>query len=322
MTRVLILFLLFSCCCQAQKDSIVARTQYNGGKTKSIAVYKGIDTVLVLKYYKSGQIKDSAHVTLKDDKEFYFGIQRSYYRSGNPTSIINYKNGIDEFNSVTHFENGNLLSEIKKPGERKFYNKKGELVKQVDINHKAQVYVPKKYRHQKHLITTNFVTRIKFKKAKLQNGKVAVNLRSNALISVCIGPDSVINHCQIEGFSTDSIYVSRFEYNSNIKKDALQYENTFAIGLGQIKTIYFSKNYTRKKYNRARAATVGGIDMIIIPIAMMPFAAASFGTLAPAFGACIIAGIPVYFWGKHLFKKMLPKKYDMNQWKIVFPAKT
>lgn len=317
MLRFIIAFFLVTEFLPAQKDSIVVQTFYSKGRTKSIAIYKGIDTVLVLKYYKGGQIKDSAHVTLKNDKEFYFGTQRSYYKSGQPASVTWYKNGYDEYARLTYRENGQLLSEIRKPGERKFYDKKGIIYRQLDINHDAQVYVPKRYRNGKHLKNTNYPSRIKVKQACLTFGMNCIKLKAGYLISLVSGDDTaMVKHCMIEGFSNDTIFISKFNYSGNIKRDDLEYESTIALPLDQLKTVYYSKNYTRKKYNRASIATLGGMDLVIVPLVASPFAAASLGTLAPVLGGCIVVGIPSYFYGKHLFKKMVPQRYEMNKWKI------
>jgi antitoxin component YwqK of YwqJK toxin-antitoxin module len=320
---ILILFLLQTGYF-AQSDS-TGKAYYKNGNLKLLANWKGKDTVQFIKYYKNGRIKDSVWVYIPKGEEIPFGTGKKYYESGTLRSIYYFKNGLDEYVSYEYHENGLLKHFEQKPtGLTKNYNKKGEQVYEIDQHKSKQVFVPKNFRKGRHLKNLNYDTRIKTKKAWLVNGEKKHKLSTGVLVSLNLSKDtSLLSHCQIEGFSNDSIYFSRFHYNENYRITdgaILKFDSTFALGVNQLDTIYYSKHRNRKRTFGATFAYISGVALVVFPVAMVvifPIMGVTITETLAMYSIFAVPGAGLYFLGKHLFNTTVPKKYDMHKYKIL-----
>ncbi|MDP3558295.1 MAG: hypothetical protein Q8T03_13055 [Bacteroidota bacterium] len=307
----------------SQKDSVLEKKTYKNGNLKEIVFYRGTDTIELRKYYKTGQLGDSVWLAIDGKNETAFGIEKSYFENGKPSSITYHGKERDEYITDSYRENGMLYSHIVKPtGVSKYYNSKGEVIKQFDENKfDADVYVRKKYKKQRHLKETNYATRIKSKEAYLTDDKNKVKIKSGVLISLVLNSDTtVLNHCQVEGFSNDSIYLSKFDYNllydRSTNFDILKYDSTFALSLSKVKTIIYSKHYNKKRSFGALAASITGTELKVFPLLFGILLYKDFVKLSPYYGGSIAAGFLLSYYSKYLYKSMVPKTYDMNKWQL------
>jgi hypothetical protein len=323
--KLLFIFLFFPCIYSAQTDS-VEKAYYRDGRLRFIATWKkGNDTLLFWGYYKSGQLKDSTRLYWTGRREFPVGTEKTYYRNGQLKSIIYHKNIFGEHTAYQYHKNGRLKRFVQKPtGLAKSYNKKGEQVSEADFHESREVFVSRRFRKGRHL-KSNYAARIKTKKAWLADANTRQRLSTGVLVSVNLVSDTLLrSHCQIEGFSNDSIYFSKFHYNESYEWGSglpmLQFDSSFAVGFNQLKTIYYSKHKNRKRTLGAMSAYLAGIDLVFYPV--IPFAIVSFGQANPAemlaiYSAFFAApGISFYFLSQHLYKTTVPKKYDMGRYKI------
>lgn len=306
-----------------KKDSIVEAKYYKNGKPKLITYNRGVDTFEIRKYFKNGQLGDSIWICISGRNETSFGTEKSYFEDGKLSSVTYHGKEKDEYVTDTYRENGILYSHIVKPtGVSKYYNSKGEVIKQFDENKfDKDVYVSKKYRHQKHLKETSYITRITSKEAYLTEQTNKVGIKSGVLISLTLKSDTtILNHCQVEGFSSDSIYISKFEYNLLYDRvtdfNVLKYEKTFALGFDQLKTIIYSKHYNRKRSFGAQCALVVGTELEVFPILFGILLYKDLVALSPYYGGSIVAGVFLTYYSKYLYRSMIPKTYDMAKWKI------
>lgn len=306
-----------------QKDSIVEKKMYKNGKVKLVTYSRGVDTFEIRKYFKNGQLEDSVWLYLDGKSETAFGIEKSFFENGKPASITRHGKEKDEFITDTYRENSMLFSHVVKPtGVSKYYNSKGIVVKQFDENKfDKDVYVSKKYKKLRHLKNTNYITRINSKEAYITNDKEKVLLKSGSLFALILNSDTtMIDHCHIEGFSADSIYISTFEYNPLYDKvndyDILKYKNTFGIAFTQLKTIIYSKHYNGKRSFGALFASIAGTELEIFPVLFGILLYKDFVALSPYYGGSIVAGVLLTQYSKFLYKSMIPKKYDMENWKL------
>ena len=306
-----------------QKDSIIEKKLYKNGKLKLITFNRGVDTFEIRKYHKNGQIGDSIWLFTDGKNETAIGIEKSFFENGKLSSITYHGKDREEYITDTYRENGMLYSHVVKPtGVSFYYNKKGEVVKQFDENKfDDEVYVRKKYKHNKHLKGTTYAARIKYQSATLLDDKNKMPIKAGVLISLVLKSDTnVINHCQVEGFSSDSIYISKFDYNTLYDRvndfEILKYERTFALGINELKNIIYSKHYNKKRSFGAQAAVIIGTDLIIFPVLFGILLYKDIAVLAPYYGGSIVAGILLTYYSKQLYKSMIPKKYDMEKWKL------
>jgi hypothetical protein len=323
--RLLFIFLFFPCIHHTQTDS-VERRYYRDGRLKFTAAWKGNDTLLFKGYHKNGQLKDSVRLYWTGRREIPLGTEKTYYKNGQLRSIIYYKNAFGEYTAYQYHKNGLLKRFVQKPtGLDKSYNKKGEQVSEADFHESKEVFVSRGFRKGRHLKNPNYKTRITLKKAWLTGTEKRQRLSTGVLVSMNLTSDtSLITHCQIEGFSNDSIYFSKFHYNQNYERGSglpmLEFDSSFAIGFNQLKTIYYSKHKNRKRTFGAMCAYLAGIDFVFFPI--IPFAIVSVGMANPSeilVGYAVFFAAPgtlFYLLGKHLYKTTVPKKYDLARYKI------
>ncbi|MEI8137707.1 MAG: hypothetical protein WCH21_10320 [Bacteroidota bacterium] len=306
-----------------QKDSVIEKKLYKNGKIKLVTYSRGTDTFEIRKYFKNGQIGDSIWLFTDGKNETAIGIEKSYFENGKLSSITFHGKDKEEYVTDTYREDGMLYSHVVKPtGVNYFYNKKGEVIKQFDENKfDDEVYVRKKYKHHKHLKGTSFASRIKYQSATLVDDKNKMQIKSGVLISLVLKTDTnVISHCQIEGYSSDSIYISKFDYNNLYDRvtdfEILKFERTYAIGINQLKTIIYSKHYNKRRSFRARTASIVGAELKIFPVLFGILLYKDLNVLAPYYAGTVAAGFIISYYSKVFYKSMIPKKYDMKKWKL------
>ena len=322
---------------QTNSDKII---KYKNGKTKSSVKYKGNDSLEIINYFENGKVKDSAwyrietFVAVKAEMDKHKGLQDSiviknevgigtgkkYFKSGNLKSISYYaKNELSAAKTYEYRRNGKLSIYKETPfGIKIVYKKNGKIARYSNINKGTQVYVPKYYKDQKHLPGTSFASRIKGKSASLINAKEHKKIISGALISIRLNSDSIkYNNCFVEGFAGDSIYLSKFEYDLEDTKAKLKYDSTFALHSNQLKSIFYSKKLRKRTYSTATFLEILGMDIIIVPTVVLPLMGGIYALVNPIALPAVISGIPMIIYSRYLFKKMAPKEYKMNEWKIV-----
>jgi antitoxin component YwqK of YwqJK toxin-antitoxin module len=318
MTRKLIfVLLLLQSILHSQTDS-TNKHYYLDGRLKFIATWKGKDTVQFIKYYKNGQIKDSVWLYIPKNTEIPFGTERKYYENGHLSSVTYYGNNRNNYRLLKYRNNGSLQRDFSNPGIHKVYSKSGKIKKQFDINKGDQVFVPRKNRKQRHLVNTPFYSELQYKSVILSKGSEKIKLQSNKLITLEIeGDTSALRLCNIEGFKPDSMIVSKFEYDTTSSRQSLKYDSTFTIAFKNIQTIYYSKKNTHRRYIIAQSLVIIGADLFIIPVILAPIFGAPALLIEPFYFAYYCSGIPIGLFGESLYKKMIPKKYDMKEYKII-----
>jgi hypothetical protein len=300
----------------------VEKRFYRDGHLKFVATWKGKDTIQFIKYYKNGQIKDSVWLYNPKNTEIPFGTERKYYENGHLSSVTYYGNKRDTYRLLRYRNNGSLYKDLNNPGIHKIYSKRGSVKKQFDINKGDQVFVPKKNRKQRHLVNTSFYPRLQYKYAILTDGSKRIKLKSNKLITLEIeGDTSALTLCNIEGFKEDSIIVSKFEYDTTSSKQSLKYDCTFVVPFKNIQAIFYSKKNTHRRYFTAQLFVIIGVNLFIIPV-LAPIFGASALLIDPLFVAYYGSSIPICLFGNSLYKKMIPKKYDMKEYKIILKKQT
>lgn len=319
----IILLLLSNFIFGQKKDSIIEAKYYKSGKPKLIVYHRSVDTFEIRKYHKNGQLGDSLWLVASEKKETAIGIEKSYFDNGKLSEITYHGKQEDEYVTDSYRANGTLISHIVKPtGVSKYYNSKGEVIKQFDENKfDDDVYIRKKYKKLRHLKNTSYTTRITSKTALLSDEKTELKINSGALISVVLKKDTgVITHCHVEGFSKDSVYFSKFKYNPLYDRstdfEILKYDSTFALAIDQLKTVIYAKHYNKRRAIGAQSAFVVGTELKVFPILFGILLYKDIATLAPYYGGSIVAGFLLTYYSKFLYKSMVPKTYDMQKWKI------
>lgn len=321
--RYLTALLLF-CFCNtlfSQRDSTIYTRHYSNGNKRKVLYQHGADTMEFIKYYKNGQIKDSSWFYYTYLGEVPFRTTKSYYEDGKLSNITSYGSDQYHYTSVSYWQDGSISEEEVSPGLKKRYNKKGILVRQMALNHGEAVYVPRTYRQKKHLAAGNYSSRINFKNADLIKQKKKVKLKHGVLTSVVLAGDTnILNLCKIEGFSPDSIYLSKFSYNQlydgTEKQLILTYDSTFALSTKQIKTIYYSKFGNGKKNIVATATYIFGVEFIIFSLITTSVAVREPSLGVPILASSLVGGLALIKYAKHQYKTMIPKKYDLDEWQI------
>ncbi|MCC6371116.1 MAG: hypothetical protein IT236_08940, partial [Bacteroidia bacterium] len=104
------------------------------------------------------------------------------------------------------------------------------------------------------------------------------------------------------------------------------YELTQALPISKVESIYYTRHKNSRRHFGALVAYVVGYDVLFIPLATSPLFIRSVGDgtadvqkVALAYGALVAVGLPVVYWGRHLLKTTVPKKYDLNAWTAEFP---
>jgi hypothetical protein len=305
------------------------RQYYSNGKLKLRSVKRGIDTIEYKDYNRGGKIRDSIWLYLGGRQEVLLGgTRRLYYNNGQVNDIVQYGKTPKEYTLVQYNENGTLKKIIRRPTgvSQYFYGKRNKMKKESDIHKGKLIYVPHTYRKRKHFSTTAYAARVTSNGAWLVYKHTRKKIKPGRWMSIQLkGDTNWLRHCVVEGFSKDSVYFTKLNYNPAFKiksgEQIMKYDSTFAVGLGQLNAIYYSLHDTRARRYGAKLALVGGIGLI----ASSPFASAFFITdglsgVKPAINAVGITagiGISLVFIKKHLEESAVPKMYSMDQWKIV-----
>lgn len=325
--RILLLLIILQNFCFAQLDTNIEKRYYSTGKLKFSIIKRGIDTVEFKRYYKNGQIEDSLWLYIQGRQETPLGVEKRYYKDGKLSSVTYYHKGDDEYTLFGYWQNGKLERFVQRPtGLTKFYNKNGEQMRQYDYHKLKDIYVSQEFRNGRHLERYGYKNRIQTKIAFLTQPENKIKINSDVLISLtCNSDTNILTHCQIEGFSKDSVYLSKFHYNENYYRgsnvDILKYDSTFSLGFNQLNTILYAKHNNRKRSFGVITSLCLGVDLLLVSIIVapsIPFAVkASIPSLTMIYGGAFIVGVPLVYLGKYLYKSMVPKKYVIRNYKLL-----
>ena len=170
--------------------------------------------------------------------------------------------------------------------------------------------IPFRYRGRQHLDGSSFSKRIQAYAAQLVIGNTKRLLISGTLINLQLfGDTNRLEHCKIEGFSGDTLFLSKFDYDLTPSKDDLKYDSTFALCTNKIKTMWYQKNCRPLRF-------FGYISSIVTGMC-----ASSFFMILTMINplyllAAIAVAIPFTWAGNKLHRSMQLKKYDLSYWKI------
>jgi antitoxin component YwqK of YwqJK toxin-antitoxin module len=316
------LFLLITKISYCQNDTTTERKFYNNGKLKHVVYKRGIDTIELIRFYKNGNMRDSIWLHTPEKKEFPFGTEREYFPNGKLSCTTMYGPAMGQQRSRYYNDKGALMAVINRPaGVSVFYTTKGEIRQVLDENKEEQIYVPLPYRGRQHLIRNGNIVRVKSRRATLLSGKKRITLSSGALISCIIHKDT-LHHCKVEGFSKDSIIFSKFEYDLTPGHGKLMFDSTFAVAKNTLSGFFYAKHNTHKRARGGKFSLIAGISVMCLPAVMIPLAPRTLFSPAgplvifavPVTLACLGIGFPLYLMSKQLYKTMIPKKYDMEEW--------
>ncbi|MBL7921987.1 MAG: hypothetical protein JNJ40_16855 [Bacteroidia bacterium] len=308
--RYLTALLLFCFCNNlfCQKDSIIYSRHYKNGKLKKILYWHGSDTTQFIKFYKNGQIKDSSWFYTNSNNELPFGTSKSYYSDGRLSNITRYGTDPSIYTSISYWHDGNVSEYEVSPGHKRYYNKIGEIPKQLDLNKNKFIYIPKKYKTRRS------------NKIFLTQQKKKITIKNNTLISVVLSNDSNVALCRIDHLKNDSVYLSKFSYNSKYRttkqETILNYDSSFVLSTKQLKTIYYSKHFNSKRNRAAMAAQVIGVELLVVSLITTAVAVREPSLGLPILGSTLVSGFGLTTLSKYLYKSMVPKKYDLNEWQI------
>ncbi len=301
---------------QTENPSI---THYRSGEKHFETRSLGDENTVVIEYFSNGHVKDST--TLR--KEVPFGKRKVYFKNGQLRYEIDYINGPAENTFVEYRSDGSIKSSggtraYESYGVQKTYNRKGRVVRWQDMNKGHEVSAPKAYQQGDH-ISASLDKRFSSKTAYLvRSGHHSRKIRQGAIVSLNLNDQSLNDrHFIIEGFSNDSMLVSVFTYDTlSRSKNTLKFESLRGFGFNQIASIAFGKN--RKQRTEAVAMGISTVGAVAFfgPLMVAP-ATGDFEALSDALNlSLIVAGPPLYFWGRHLLKATVPKNYDLQQWKM------
>lgn len=133
LTIITFSFLFFSC---SQKKEIV-ESSYPNGSPKVVGVYKDELKIAEIKYYENGKKELEGFYNEKLERN---GKWIYWFENGKIWSECEYKNGIKEGKSTVFFENGQKRYEGNYKNDStigvwKFWNEKGELVKEINYGY-------------------------------------------------------------------------------------------------------------------------------------------------------------------------------------------
>ena len=329
---LLILILLIYDCPFITSQTVTEpeKKYFSNGQLKTMVIYHGADTLEYLSYFKNGQLKDSLWFKLEDRQEIPILTGKSYFKNGKTASLNYYGTQSGENTTYDYYQSGKLRYYEKRPtGLTKFYTKKGQQIREYDFHKLTHVFVPARYKNGKHLQTSAFAKLIQTKEAILINDSKEISLTAGTLFSLKTNNDTnLIRHCLLEGFSKDSIYISKFNYSPTYDRlydyDVLEYKRTYGIAINQLKTIYYTKHATAKRRFGAKACFNIGFAVLFIPALFLPSSAkainegnASVTSIAIGYGSSLIIGTTLLSISKKLYKTTVPVKYEMQDWRII-----
>jgi hypothetical protein len=317
-------------CAQTFPDSII---KFKNGKTQKHIHHIDNETQVVQNFYENGQLKDSTAFkietfiavksdpnknkgyadTIYDIKNIEYGIGKVFYSNGKLKELNYYGNDTVASKEYSYRKNGKLkLFEQKPFGERILYNKKGKVIRYNNANKGKHVSVPKIYSDKKYL--SNYSGRIKAKSSFLVKNKSKVKLNAGALISIRTTNDTAkYNNCLVEGFSGDSIVISKFSYDHDPEtKNRLKYDSTFVLSFSSLSSINYASKNTKKSYTTASVLEILGMDLVIVPTVVLPLSGGA--QTFPYVGGSIVVGTGLFIYSRWLYKKIVPLEYKFPDW--------
>lgn len=299
---------------------------YRGGQLKLHIVKRGIDTIEYKSYHYNGVLKDSAWLCFPGGRELPIGTTRSYYKNGQLSEVVRHGSTRQEYDLIRYYKNGNPERIAHHPtGLTQFYARNGIQVREYDIHKEKDVYVPHQYRKRKYFSSTAFANKGIVRKALLCNNKKTKKLIARTWLALRLKKDTILlRHCLIEGFSRDSIYLSKLNYNPKFKTKngglIMILDSTFALAYNDIETLFYSRHMNKSRNFGAFITELVGLEVIIVPpIESLIFAASGnleWSAVPIIIGSAAAIGVPMIYLGKYLFRTAVPRKYDLKNWKI------
>lgn len=299
--------------------------------------HHGNDTLEVINYHKNGRVKDSVWKTIeilvgKRDKidpkhpgdsiimqiEHPFGIGKKCYKNGKIKLLTYYGSNGHADKIFNYRKKGSLAIYKEYPyGYKKYYNKKGKQIRQSDYNKGKYAKLPKANKKHQHLATGKYAGKVSRMLFALENGNKKLVIKPYAFFSLQLASDTTpLRHIVYEGISESKYVFSTYSYDLSESKNKLKFDSTFSVSGNQIQTIYYACHNPRKKHLAASFMERAGFSMILVPAIGVPLIAGTYYLLHPVTLGTITAGVPLFIFGRQLYKKTVPKTYKLNEWKI------
>lgn len=297
----------------------------------------GSDTIEVISYHKNGKVQDSVWKTIEilvgkrdniDPKhpgdsivmnvETPFGTEKKYYKSGKIKSITYYGTHGAAHKTYQYRKKGSLAVYKETPyGLKKLYNKKGKQIRESDFNKNKIVRLSNSNKKHYHIKNSKYVNIPLEKNISFTNNTKILNIKSGAMFSVLFKNDTIpLRHCVLEGKSKDSLLLTKYSYDRSITKNKLKLDSTFLVSVNEIDCIYFATNRIKRTHFLGSFMQTAGFNMTFLPVIVVPLFAGIGNLSNPIVLGSVIAGVPVYICSKFVFKKTVPKKFKMSDWKI------
>lgn len=325
------LFLLGSAeVAQSQQLQEPVQVFYGNGQLKKIVLVHRDDTFAYRSYYRNGQLKDSLFMRIVSGNETPVILHKSYHKNGRVAQLIKYGRGEDEQTVSEYRSNGQIRFFEQRPtGVTRYYNRQGKVVREFDRHNSSYVRVPARYYSGQHLEKSGFAKRIKTKKATLAHMRQEKKIRAGMLIAIKTGSDSSLTrHCLIEGFSPDTIYLSRFAYSKTYDRiydfDILEYKNTIAVPIAQIRTLYCAQNGSAGRRRLAKVCFGLGFSLMALPMVFLPGTVKAlnentldYTSTAIGYGTTISAAGALLLLSRKFYKDGVQKKYNLENWQLI-----
>lgn len=311
--------------------------RYNNGKIQTQITHHGADTIEQIRYYKNNRCKDSVWKTIEilvgkretiDPKypgdsiimkvETPFGIEKKFYKNGKIKNSVYHGKNNEVTKKYIFRKKGSVSVYQEIPfGLKKIYNKKGKQIRQSDFNKNKYAKLPRFNRHHGHLAQGKFAGKVQNNKLVLMKDKKTLRISPSAFFSIQLSGDSVpMRHIVYEGKSEGKLLFSTYSYDLSASKNKLKYDSTFTISDSQLQTIFYACHNPRNKHFIASFMERAGFSMMLVPAIGVPLIAGAYYLIHPVTIGTIVAGIPVFIIGRQLYKKTVPKKYSLSEWKI------
>lgn len=307
--------LLCALICSAQQRSS-EKKYFPDGRLKSELIHFGGDTVQYLSYHSNGLMRDSAWLLARGRREIPLGTAKQWHHEGQLRSISHAYDST--YSNIFYWRrNGVPFAFYESPGVQRRYNKKGNVFRETDENKDKVIAIPSEFRKRKHLANSPLGKKIVQTHGYLVKNSKKIRLVPNVFMSVRTTKDTMLlKHCNIEGFFSDSVVLSKFDYDRTNSGTTMRYDSTFVLKLTDISELYYSRRNTRARYFTAITFSAIGLDCMVIPFGVGLIIEGVSMLAIPGAWIMTASGLPVYLFGRWLFKTMVPKKYDLKDWKI------
>ena len=88
------------------------------------------------------------------------------------------------------------------------------------------------------------------------------------------------------------------------------------LGFNEIETTFFANNNNDLAELDAMTISIAGIVWFLEPLIIVSILQ-GFGTLIePVTIGFILSGLPLFIWGRHLYKIIVPRQYNLGDWNL------